>query len=107
MEENTETEVKQEQPASEQKITQVIIKSQKEPGIAAVLSFLFTGLGQIYNGQLGKGLFFICIQAVNVMLMMVVIGFITFPIFWVYGIWDAYNVAKLMNSQGQTQIIQS
>ena len=28
----------------------------KNPGVAAVLSFLWTGLGQIYNGQLVKGL---------------------------------------------------
>lgn len=28
----------------------------KNPGIAAVLSFLIPGLGQIYNGKFGKGL---------------------------------------------------
>ena len=27
------------------------------PGVSAVLSFVFTGLGQIYNGRIGKGLF--------------------------------------------------
>ena len=111
MEENTETEVKQEQPAIEQKeapkVTQVIIQAQKNPGMAAVLSALCTGMGQLYNGQIGKGLLFMFVQVINVLLMFVVIGFITLPIFWVYGIWDAHNVAKLMNSQGQTQIIQS
>jgi TM2 domain-containing membrane protein YozV len=29
---------------------------KKNPGEAAVLSFLWTGLGQIYNGQLAKGI---------------------------------------------------
>jgi hypothetical protein len=29
----------------------------KNPGTAAVLSFLITGLGRIYNGQVAKGLF--------------------------------------------------
>jgi len=29
----------------------------KNPGVAAVLSFFFSGLGQIYNGQILKGIF--------------------------------------------------
>lgn len=33
----------------------------KNPGIAAVLSFLITGLGQIYNGQIGKGIGFVVV----------------------------------------------
>ncbi len=33
------------------------------PGIAAVLSFVFSGLGQLYNGQLLKGLLTIFITA--------------------------------------------
>jgi TM2 domain-containing membrane protein YozV len=64
------------------------------PGTAAILSALWTGLGQIYNGQLGKGIMLMIIQGVNVALMFVVIGFITFPIVWIYGIWDAHTVAK-------------
>ena len=28
----------------------------KNPGLAAVLSFFYCGLGQIYNGQIGKGI---------------------------------------------------
>ena len=66
----------------------------KDPGIATVLSFFWTGLGQIYNGQIGKGLLFILIQAINVLLMFVIIGFITFPLFWVYGMYDANKTAK-------------
>jgi TM2 domain-containing membrane protein YozV len=67
---------------------------KKDPGVAVVLSFFFTGLGQIYNGQIGKGLLFIVIQAINVALMLVVVGFITFPLFWIYGMYDAHKVAK-------------
>lgn len=61
-------------------------------GIAAVLSFFLTGLGQIYNGQILKGLLFMLIQALNGLLMFVLIGFVTFPLFWVYGMYDAYKV---------------
>jgi TM2 domain-containing membrane protein YozV len=72
---------------------------EKNPGIAAVLSFFFTGLGQIYNGEIGKGLLMMIVQMVNVVLMFVLIGFITFPILWGYGIWDANKRAKEINAQ--------
>ncbi len=35
----------------------------KNPGVSAVLSALIPGLGQIYNGQIGKGIFFIILSA--------------------------------------------
>ncbi|WP_096187820.1 hypothetical protein [Evansella halocellulosilytica] len=69
----------------------------KNPGVAAVLSALWTGLGQIYNGQIGKGIAFMIIQIFNSMLMVVLIGFITFPIFWIYGMVDAYKSAEAYN----------
>ena len=34
------------------------------PGVAAVLSFLFNGLGQIYNGQIAKGLSLMALSTV-------------------------------------------
>jgi len=70
---------------------------KKNPGLAAVLSFFFTGLGQIYNGQIGKGVLFIIIQCINFALMFVIIGFITAPIFWIWGMIDAYKTAEKLN----------
>ena len=49
------------------------------PGIAAVLSFLFTGLGQIYNGQIGKGLTLMSISMIN--MLMLVVGAVIATIF--------------------------
>lgn len=69
----------------------------KNPGLAAILSFFFSGLGQIYNGQIGKGILFIAIQAVNVLLMLVLLGFLTYFIVWVWGIVDAYKTAERIN----------
>ncbi|KKQ18324.1 MAG: TM2 domain protein [Berkelbacteria bacterium GW2011_GWA1_36_9] len=69
----------------------------KNPGLAAILSFFWTGLGQIYNGQIGKGIVFIVVQWVNALLMFVVIGFITFPIVWIWGMIDAYKTAETYN----------
>ena len=68
--------------------------------MAAVASCLWTGLGQIYNGEIGKGLAFMGVQILNALLMFVVIGFITFPVFWVYGIYDAYKTAEKINNNG-------
>lgn len=69
----------------------------KNPGIAAVLSFFWTGVGQIYNGQLTKGLILVVVQMINSLLMWVLIGFVTFPIVWIWGIWDAYKTAERLN----------
>ncbi|HZY65701.1 MAG: hypothetical protein M3N10_01485 [Actinomycetota bacterium] len=71
----------------------------KSPGIAAVLSFLIQGLGQIYNGQILKGLVLVVIQAINVALMNVLIGFITYPIVLIYAVYDAYRVAERKNAR--------
>lgn len=71
----------------------------KSPGIAAVLSFLIQGLGQIYNGQILKGLVLVVLQAINVALMNVLIGFVTYPIVLVYAVYDAYRVAERTNAR--------
>jgi TM2 domain-containing membrane protein YozV len=43
-----------------------------QPGTAAVLSFVFSGLGQLYNGQIFKGLVIIFFSVVS--LLTVVLG---------------------------------
>ncbi len=70
----------------------------KNPGLAAILSFFYMGLGQIYNGQLSKGIFFIIAYTVSCLLMIVAIGFITTPIMWIYGMYDAYRSAEKINA---------
>ena len=72
----------------------------KNPGVAAVLSFFFSGLGQIYNGQILKGLLFMAVQVVNFVLSFVVIGLFTGFIVWVWAIIDAYTSAELLNARG-------
>ena len=72
-------------------------KFYKNPSVATILSFFFMGLGQIYNGQIGKGIVFIILYGVSVALMWVVIGFVTTPILWIWGMVDANNSAKKIN----------
>jgi TM2 domain-containing membrane protein YozV len=74
-------------------------KFYKNPGVATVLSFFFMGLGQIYNGQIGKGILFIVLYAISWVLMFVIIGFITTPILWIWGMIDAYSSANKINEK--------
>jgi len=58
--------------------------AERDPYKAAVLSFFIPGAGQVYNGQLEKGLriFFFC--------------WLVLP--WVYGIVDAFQTAQRINN---------
>jgi TM2 domain-containing membrane protein YozV len=71
----------------------------KNPGVAAVLSFFYCGLGQIYNGQILKGVLMFAAYSVSILLMYVLIGFVTTPILWIWGMYDAYKTAEKINSR--------
>jgi TM2 domain-containing membrane protein YozV len=70
----------------------------KNPGLAAVLSFFYMGLGQIYNGQIAKGIAFIVLYTVSILLIFILIGIITTPILFIYGMYDAYKSAEKINT---------
>lgn len=69
------------------------LRPDRRPFVAGLLSFLFTGLGQVYNGEpLKGGLMF----ATSMMLWLFWMG-------WVVSMWsiaDAYTVAQRAESQG-------
>lgn len=69
----------------------------KNPGVAAVLSFFYCGLGQIYNGQIFKGILMFVAYSISILLMYVMVGFITTPILWIWGMYDAYRKAERLN----------
>jgi len=70
----------------------------KNPGLAAVLSFFYMGLGQIYNGQIGKGIAFIVMYTVSIFLIFILVGLVTTPILFIYGMYDAYRSAEKINA---------
>jgi len=76
---------------------------QKNPGLAAVLSFFWSGLGQIYNGQIGKGVALIVLQFINAILMLLCIGFATYSVVWIWGMYDAYSTAERLNAAAVRQ----
>ena len=71
----------------------------KSAGLAAVLSFFISGLGQIYNGQILKGLIIIVVQVINGALTTILIGWIPLAIVWVWAIIDAYREAEKVNAR--------
>lgn len=80
-------------------------KIQKNPGIAAVLSFLFIGLGQIYNGKFLSALSYVLVEIIILILAFntfgepQILGFIINIIVWVICIVDSYNSAESINSK--------
>jgi len=64
----------------------------RNPILAAVLSLIIAGLGQIYNGQIGKGVIFIILQLINGALTVVLIGWILMPI---VGLWTAVRRCEI------------
>ena len=69
----------------------------RNPILAAILSVIVAGLGQIYNGQIGKGIIFIILQLINGALTVVLIGWFLMPIVGLWATVDAYLVAKRNN----------
>jgi hypothetical protein len=85
---------------------------RKSPIIAAITSFFIPGVGQIYNGEIIKGLAFVTIGVILVLLAFilvipalmapslfefVLILSIPYLVFWAYNVYDAYKTADLIN----------
>lgn len=102
------------QPASPITAAPAPAAGKKEPIISVILSFVFPGIGQIYNGQPKKGvalivgyiLLWAVLLALTLVFGLMTIGFGLFccmPFFlvplvlWAYGMYDAYMTADKIN----------
>jgi TM2 domain-containing membrane protein YozV len=74
-------------------------KPMRSPILAAVLSLIVAGLGQIYNGQVTKGVIFIIVQLINGALTAVLIGWLLLPHVGLWSMIDAYMMAKRNNER--------
>jgi TM2 domain-containing membrane protein YozV len=91
------------------------LSGPKNAALAAILSLILPGLGQIYNGQIGRGITFIIIIVILgaiPFILTIFFGFLIiflfwliFPIiwiisfaFWMYNIYDAYKTANKINT---------
>lgn len=69
----------------------------KNAGLAAVLSFFISGLGQIYNGQLIKGFLLIFLNILCWGAFLEGQGLIWLIVLWIIGIVDAYRTSEKIN----------
>lgn len=74
-------------------------KFYKNPAIATVLSLIWPGVGQIYNGQVGKGIAVMICYVISWFLIWIFVGFVTTPIIWIWGMVDANKSAKKVNEK--------
>lgn len=71
---------------------------RKDAGVATLLSFFLPGAGQLYNGQIGKGLAFLLVSIfVNFPLMFIGVGFVTGLATWIWAMIDAHSSAEKIN----------
>ena len=75
-----------------------VVNTDKDPVLAAILSFLIIGLGQIYLGLTKKGIILFLAAIISGVLMLILIGFILWLLIWVYAIYDAYKSAQKMQN---------
>ena len=72
---------------------------EKSPGLAAVASFFVPGLGQVYNGEIAKGL---VLMVVTIGLAITIIGAVLALPLWIWLIYDAYKVAERGGASGSS-----
>lgn len=65
----------------------------RNPGLAAVLSVLWAGLGQFYNGNLPLAISFALIQVVNLFLFSIGVGYVGFAVVAVSSVVQAFREA--------------
>ena len=67
--------------------------------LAVFLSLLLPGLGQLYAGKTDRGIAFILIAIPLWFSMFILIGFILYPIFLVYNIFDVIKIIENINKE--------
>ncbi len=75
----------------------------KSSGIAAVLSLVIPGAGQIYNGEIGKGILFIILAFIAGILFLFLIGIPIYLILVIVAVLDAYKGAERWNQAHKTR----
>ena len=76
-----------------------IKNKRKSPIFAALLSCIIPGLGQVYAGDIFRGLAIIAALGFSFCLMAIIIGFFTFFGIWIFAVADAYNMVRKQNDE--------
>ena len=70
---------------------------EKSVALAAILSFLFPGLGHIYNGLTKKGVSFIIAYLISCALILILIGIVLVIVVWVWSLIDTIKTTEAIN----------
>ena len=70
------------------------VHEEKSPFIAVLCSFFIPGLGQVYDGGTARG-FLIFLGTLVGLFIYIIPGIIV----WIFGMYDAYSIAKKMNNK--------
>jgi TM2 domain-containing membrane protein YozV len=90
----------------------MVVRTEKNPALAAFLSMIWVGLGHIYNGRLLTGLAFMVVYPVVTVVAWFglfaglagsvggLVAFLVWPLLWVWAAASAYKGAKRRNAEG-------
>jgi|GEM_PF-4062958 len=73
--------------------------SLKSPGLAAVLSLIVPGAGQVYAGHVARGVAFFVAAVISWVLIFFLIGFILLPVVAIGGAVDAHQLVQKANQR--------
>jgi TM2 domain-containing membrane protein YozV len=82
--------IRQKEPAQQESNQ----RREKDPGLAALASLIIPGAGQVYNGQIAKG---IIGGVVTLVFAITMVGLVVAVPLWLYLIYDAYRTAQSLN----------
>lgn len=72
--------------------------NKKSEALSLILSLLVPGIGQIYNGQTTKGIvMLVAAILVGFLGVILIVPLLVYVVLWIYGMYDAYTVAKDYN----------
>ena len=78
--------------------THVVYGRTKNEGLAAILSLIFPGLGQMYANRVMRGLGIIVAGIVLAVIgVLLLIPLLILLVLWIWNIFDAYNLSKEYN----------
>jgi len=73
---------------------------KKNAALAVIVSFILCGVGQIYNGQILKGVILLVVITISYLIAMGggEVFWILYLVIWLYGMYDAYTTAVKINN---------
>lgn len=80
------------------RVAGIVRSEEKSVFLAAILSFLFPGLGHLYNGLTRKGVSFIIAYVISAILIFILIGFVLVFIVWIWALIDSIKTTEAINS---------